>query len=61
MEENPVNSMLLLWLLYAALVPVGMVAVIFLFGFPALFVKWTIEWIKRGLENAKARREAAPE
>lgn len=60
-NQNPINSLLLLWLLYAVGTLVGIVVTIFLIGFPALGLKWLIEWIKRGQQIARARRESAPE
>ena len=60
-NQNPVNSLILLWALYAVLTLVGIVVTIFLIGYPALLLKWVIDWIKRGQEIAKARRQSAPE
>lgn len=60
-SQNPINNLMLLWLLYAAGTLAGIVVTIFLIGFPCLGLKWLIEWIKRGLEIARARRGPAPE
>jgi hypothetical protein len=39
----------------------GTVLAIFIIGYPALALKWVIDWIKRGQEFARERRQSVPE
>lgn len=60
-DQYPVGGMLLLWLCYFLLAAGGTVIAIFVIGYPALILKWIIDWIKQGLAIARARRQSAPE
>lgn len=61
MEENPVNSLILLYVAYFLLAGLGTVLMIFVYGYAALAIKFIIDWIKRGQEIARERRGPAPE